>query len=62
MNEQMRAKLMENDKVQQQHYAYIRQKEQLETEYDMRLVEIQENMNMLDKKHFDLTQFNIFSK
>lgn len=58
----MRSELLQKDQVQQQHYAYQRQKEQLEAEYAMRLEQIQDNMNMLDKKHFDLTQFNIFSK
>ena len=62
LEESMRADIMQKDATQQKHYAYQREKEQLETEFSMRLEQIQENMNMLDKKHFDLTQFNIFSK
>jgi len=34
-----------------------REKEQLEEEYSMRLEQINQNLKMLDKKHFDVRQY-----
>ena len=58
----MRAEVMQKDKVYQEHQALLREKEQQELEYSMRLDEIHKNLNMLDKKHFDMSQYNIAYK
>ena len=58
----MRADLMAKDKVQQEFYRLQREKEISTQEYSMRLEQIQQNLNMLDKKHFDLSQYNMSLK
>ena len=58
----MKSDLMAKDKVQQEFYRLQREKEISSQEYSMRLEQIQQNLNMLDKKHFDLSQYNLTLK
>jgi len=58
----MRKELLEKDKIQQEFYRVQREKEQVQAEYGMRLEEIQGNLSMLERKHFDICQYNIMMK
>ena len=62
LEQEMRAELLQKDQIQQEFQALTREKEQSELEYSMRLDEIHKNLNMLDKKHFDMSQYNIAYK
>lgn len=54
LEKSMRKELLSKDKIQQDYYRLQREKDQVEQEYALRLEQIQQNLNMLDKKYFDI--------
>jgi hypothetical protein len=54
--------ILNKDKVQQDYLKLCREKEQISSEYDLRLEQIQQNLKVLDKKHIDVRQYIIMMK
>ena len=57
-----REKLLQEDMKIQEFRRLQREKDQLVEEYGVRLEQIQMNMKMLDKKHFDVRQYILTMK